>query len=150
MLIDILGDRCLFLGDRHTASNWAVLQANRVRAVLNIGGGPPKFPDAFDYHSVRVADRDDADIVAHLPAATAFIDHHLTQGHCVLVHCRGGLSRSPAFLIAFLCRYRGLTRAQAVEQLLAKRPAAKLRTAFLLGIDQWLASLPEPALAESI
>ncbi|KAH8116391.1 protein-tyrosine phosphatase-like protein [Phellopilus nigrolimitatus] len=40
----------------------------------------------------------------------------------VLVHCLGGISRSPSVVIAYLMRYQGYSLLQALAQVWSQRP----------------------------
>lgn len=51
-----------------------------------------------------------------------FIEGALERKENVLVHCKGGMSRSPAILCSYLMRKYGLTFDQAYEILKQRRP----------------------------
>lgn len=82
----------------------------------------------------RVASRGLED---YLDDATAFIAEHLKRG-CVLVHCGAGLSRSAAVVIAYLCRYAGMSYSEALGFVKARRPSVAPADCFKAAIEHWL------------
>lgn len=79
----------------------------------------------------------DRDLDYYLDDATAFIAEHLKRG-CVLVHCGAGLSRSAAVVIAYLCRYAGMSYSEALSFVRARRPSAAPADCFKAAIERWL------------
>lgn len=76
-------------------------------------------------------------ISAYLDDATAFIAQHIQRG-CVLVHCGAGKSRSVAVVVAYLCRYAGMSLSEALAFVAARRPGACPAPCFLEAIKRWL------------
>jgi protein-tyrosine phosphatase len=73
----------------------------------------------------------------YLDDATSFIAAHLRRG-CVLVHCGAGKSRSVAVVIAYLCRYAGMSFAEAAAFVAERRPGACPAPCFAEAIKRWL------------
>lgn len=80
---------------------------------------------------------DDRDLDFYLDDATSFIAEHIRRG-CVLVHCGAGISRSAAVVIAYLCRYAGMSYAEAFAFVKARRPQVAPADVFKEAIDRWL------------
>ena len=80
---------------------------------------------------------DDRDLDFYLDDATTFIADHIAKG-CVLVHCGAGISRSAAVVIAYLCRYAGMSYAEALAFVKTKRPQVALADVFKEAIERWL------------
>lgn len=80
---------------------------------------------------------DDRDLDFYLDDATEFIAANIKRG-CVLVHCGAGLSRSVAVVIAYLCRYAGMSYSEALSLVKARRPGAAPADCFKLAIERWL------------
>ena len=80
---------------------------------------------------------DDRDLDFYLDDATTFIADHIAKG-CVLVHCGAGISRSAAVVIAYLCRYAGMSYAEALAFVKAKRPQVAPADVFKEAIERWL------------
>lgn len=79
----------------------------------------------------------DRDLDYYLDDATAFIAEHLKRG-CVLVHCGAGSSRSAAVVIAYLCRYAGMSYSEALSFVRARRPSVAPADCFKAAIERWL------------
>lgn len=80
---------------------------------------------------------DGRDLADYLEDATAFIAAHIARG-CVLVHCGAGKSRSVAVVVAYLCRYAGMSYAEALALVKARRPGAAPCDAFAAAVKRWL------------
>ncbi len=57
----------------------------------------------------------------HVLAAIDFIAKQVERGFKVLVHCRAGRSRSVCIVAAYLMRYKGLSKRQAISMITKKR-----------------------------
>ena len=73
----------------------------------------------------------------YLDDATSFIAAHIRRG-CVLVHCGAGKSRSVAVVIAYLCRYAGMSFVEAAAFVAERRPGACPAPCFAEAIKRWL------------
>lgn len=80
---------------------------------------------------------DDRDLDFYLDDATSFIAEHIRRG-CVLVHCGVGMSRSVAVVIAYLCRYAGMSYSEALSFVKARRPSVAPADCFKAAIERWL------------
>ena len=113
----------LFLGNRTAASNFELLSSRGVTAVANIGGGKAKHASSFDsYLRISVADKEGIPLFPHFAPVADFIHNAIRKGGAVFVHCRSGIHRSPAMIMAYLIRHRGLSLAQAQEVVSLGRP----------------------------
>ena len=77
------------------------------------------------------------DLDEYLNDATSFIAAHIRRG-CVLVHCGAGKSRSVAVVIAYLCRYAGMSLTEALAFVSARRKGACPAPCFVEAIKRWL------------
>jgi hypothetical protein len=77
------------------------------------------------------------DLDTYLDDATSFIAAHILRG-CVLVHCGAGKSRSVAVVIAYLCRYAGMSFVEAAAFVAERRPGACPAPCFAEAIKRWL------------
>lgn len=72
-----------------------------------------------------------------LDDAVQFIADFIDEGY-VLVHCGAGLSRSVSVVIAYLCRYAGMSYSEALSFLKARRPSVAPADCFKAAIERWL------------
>ena len=111
----------------------------QVDAVLSIGCQPLPNARVQHRHQLSMPDSTDSDLTPHLDAATAFIQRHLAAQRAVLVHCKGGINRSPAVVVAYLVRYASppLTLDEAVAWVKRHHPSARMQPHYLQQINQW-------------
>jgi len=130
----------LYLGNKAAAASLEQLQSRGIDTIVNVGGGANRFEhlSTMQYLRIgRVSDRDDASLSEHLDAASAFIDRALADGRTVLVHCKGGISRSPTIVIAFLVACRELSLLEAFQVCRLARPAIRLNVSFKRELEQF-------------
>ena len=118
------------------------------------GGGGEGGGDArgIRYLSVRVADSEGTDLLGHFERVTAFIDSVLLRREegeqgvedgrhgkpaAVLVHCTAGVSRSAAFVAAYLMRKLGVTRDACLNGMRRARPVIRPNDGFMRQLRQW-------------
>ncbi|KAI9443242.1 protein-tyrosine phosphatase-like protein [Lactarius indigo] len=75
----------------------------------------PRFPDAFQYLVLDVQDSEEQNLIRLFPKAQQFINTALSLGGRVLVHCNGGISLSPAFVIMFVMQHYQLSWEDALH-----------------------------------
>jgi hypothetical protein len=110
---EILPD--LFLGDRGDASDRDRLRRRGITHIVNCSKELPcHFEGDFKYLWLRMEDPDPA-FAEKVPLLCEFMDTGRRQGK-VLVHCTGGVSRSPAVILTYLCHLDGSLE-QAVSRL---------------------------------
>ena len=101
--------------------------------ILDIADGEA----SSDKTAFSCAHEDDRDLDYYLDDAAMFIAEHIEKG-CVLVHCGAGLSRSVSVVIAYLCRYAGMSYSEALSFVKARRHGAAPADCFKLAIERWL------------
>mmetsp|Transcript_23110 Transcript_23110/g.41341 ORF Transcript_23110/g.41341 Transcript_23110/m.41341 type:complete len:498 (-) Transcript_23110:95-1588(-) len=136
----------LLVGNRRFAADRELLRRHNVVAVVCVGAKPQfEGESGLRYHHVSISDDGTQSMYPFFEAATEFISEALgrkTQNQeAVLVHCQGGMSRSPAMAMAYLIRREGLTLAEAAEMVYAARPAVKPRPTFLRDLEELQASM---------
>lgn len=105
----------LYLGDDLDARDRSVLTDCGITHIVNCACEIPSyFPGEFEYLRLELHDPDPA-FIDYIPELCAFIDQGRAEG-AVMVHCRMGMSRSPASILAYLL-HRGKTYAQALRRL---------------------------------
>ena len=89
----------LYLGNNESAKNLEILQENQITAILICGYFLSEFfPDKFIYKTLEFEDNEYEIIINSLIKGIEFIENNKT----ILVHCRQGISRSSAIVIAYI------------------------------------------------
>jgi protein-tyrosine phosphatase len=121
------------VGSWRDAADWNTLAREGIKAILNVRADEDK-PDVkeanereekycrdngIEYCLLPVPDYSVAED-EQLVHGVAFIEKHVNSGRKVLVHCGGGLGRSPSFVAAYLV-FKGFTWDGAVNLIKEKR-----------------------------
>lgn len=80
--------------------------------------------------SSEVSDHPLENLIPYFPISRNFIDQALSQGGRVFIHCNGGISRAPAFAIAYLMESQGLDFATALNHVQARRFCMNMNDGF--------------------
>eukprot|EP00549_Striatella_unipunctata_P002941 CAMPEP_0118715706 /NCGR_PEP_ID=MMETSP0800-20121206/27052_1 /TAXON_ID=210618 ORGANISM="Striatella unipunctata, Strain CCMP2910" /NCGR_SAMPLE_ID=MMETSP0800 /ASSEMBLY_ACC=CAM_ASM_000638 /LENGTH=120 /DNA_ID=CAMNT_0006621961 /DNA_START=173 /DNA_END=532 /DNA_ORIENTATION=- len=111
----------LFLGDAGTAKNILNYVEDgewNVKAIVSVGGGNHKDSAPEDVVAyVHCGRKSVKQMSAAMLEANLFISEQHSLNQNVLVHCRGGMSRSPAVICCFLMYSEGLSWEEAVESI---------------------------------
>ncbi|XP_061059818.1 protein phosphatase Slingshot homolog 3 isoform X1 [Eubalaena glacialis] len=122
----------LYLGSEWNAANLEELQRNRVSHILNMAREIDNFyPERFTYHNVRLWDEESAQLLSHWKETHRFVEAARAQGTRVLVHCKMGVSRSAATVIAYAMKQYGWSLEQALRHVQELRPIARPNPGFL-------------------
>ncbi|MGQ0634570.1 MAG: dual specificity protein phosphatase family protein [Planctomycetaceae bacterium] len=129
--------RGLYLGNSRDAYDLELLRGIGVTHVLNCAREVPCFQRRhFRYLHLKLYDPDPC-LIDHIDRLCRFIRLGRRRG-CVLVHCAQGMSRSPAAILAYLCR-RGKSLDDALTVL--QRRVAETDDHFILPDAGFLAQL---------
>jgi len=89
----------LYLGNNESAKNLEILEEHKISSILICGYFLSEFfPDKFIYKTLEIADNEYEIIIYSLIKGIEFIDSNKTT----LVHCREGICRSSAIVIAYI------------------------------------------------
>ncbi|XP_057635738.1 protein phosphatase Slingshot homolog 3 isoform X2 [Chionomys nivalis] len=122
----------LYLGSEWNAANMEELQRNRVSHILNMAREIDNFfPDRFKYHNVRVWDEESTQLLPYWKETHRFIEDARAQGTRVLVHCKMGVSRSAATVLAYAMKQYGWGLEQALIHVQELRPIVRPNPGFL-------------------
>lgn len=127
----------LYLGDRNTSSSDSKYNEH-IHAVVSIGCHSEH--SNVDRLHIPLKDDEKDSIEPYLNNVTEFIHKYLVQKKSVLIHCRGGMHRSPAFVVSYLAKYHGKQLEEAIEYVKLKRKCITIRPHFLVEIESWLCS----------
>lgn len=134
----------LYLGSYADVKDAAGLRRLGVRKVLNVAAdcaedaepGGYAVPDGVEVRHVLLRDRSDEDIGPHFASCTDFILDATSAGECVLVHCRKGISRSAAIVIAFLMITERMTYEAALQRVKRLRPCVSPNIGFVVALGE--------------
>ncbi|KAM9015745.1 protein phosphatase Slingshot homolog 3 [Ara ararauna] len=126
----------LYLGSEWNAANLEELQQNRVTHILNVAREIDNFfPALFTYMNVRVYDEETAQLLPHWNDTFLFLSRVRASGGRALVHCRMGLSRSAATVLAYAMKEFGWSLERALRHVRHCRPGAMPNPGFMRQLD---------------
>ena len=123
----------LYLGNAKAAKNKELLQQYQITHIVCLAG-KQWHPSLFTYLKVHLADdaSDDTSLLPLLPSIIKFIEEvKEREGRRVMVHCMGGISRSPSAILAYLIYAHHLSLSSAYQMLLNKCPSIHPNPSFL-------------------
>ncbi|KAF7365377.1 hypothetical protein MVEN_00410000 [Mycena venus] len=97
----------------------------------------PRFPDNFTYLTLDVEDNEEQNLIRLFPQAKQFIDNAISQGGRVLVHCNGGISLSPAFVVMFVMQHYQLSWEDALHMVQNRRYCISPNGGFLTQLKEY-------------
>ncbi|KIO21356.1 hypothetical protein M407DRAFT_245498 [Tulasnella calospora MUT 4182] len=97
----------------------------------------PRFPEQFTYLVLDVQDTEEQNLIRLFPQAKSFIENALAQGGQVLVHCNGGISLAPSFVIMFVMEHLNLNWEDALHLVQNRRYCISPNGGFLTQIKEY-------------
>lgn len=129
--IDQITDK-IYMGNIAAATSKELFQANGISHVLVCGYFLNSFfPQDFRYKIIEIQDNENEDLLSYLVECFEFID----SGCKVFIHCRSGISRSSAIIIAYLMYKNRLSFLEAKALLVSKRSKANPNNGFTLQLQ---------------
>ncbi|XP_027525921.1 protein phosphatase Slingshot homolog 3 isoform X3 [Corapipo altera] len=126
----------LYLGSEWNAANLEELQQNKVTHILNVAREIDNFfPALFTYMNVRVYDEEVAQLLPHWNDTFLFLSRVRASGGRALVHCRMGLSRSAATVLAYAMKEFGWPLERALRHVRHCRPSVLPNPGFMRQLD---------------
>eukprot|EP01059_Diplonema_ambulator_P004426 TRINITY_DN14124_c0_g1_i1.p1 TRINITY_DN14124_c0_g1~~TRINITY_DN14124_c0_g1_i1.p1 ORF type:complete len:230 (+),score=43.53 TRINITY_DN14124_c0_g1_i1:85-774(+) len=138
----ILEDGSLWLGDAGDAVNWEEMRKHGITHVVNATVECPYLEGEKEGFSapevLRVPVRDDCDapLKDYFYDVATFIEESRQSGGRILVHCRGGVSRSATLVAAYLMIQNNLSSDQTFDYLRTRRSVISPNIGFLLSLEQ--------------
>ncbi|XP_074543982.1 dual specificity protein phosphatase 18 isoform X2 [Halichoeres trimaculatus] len=119
----------LFLGGADAPLNASLMSQKGITLIVNatINHACPAYP-GVECVRVPVSDLPSARLGDHFDRVAERIHGNHAGG--TLVHCAAGMSRSPALVMAYLMRFRGVTLCQAHRWVQDSRPYVRLNAGF--------------------
>ncbi|CAK5269810.1 unnamed protein product [Mycena citricolor] len=97
----------------------------------------PRFPDQFEYMTLDVEDNEEQNLIRLFPGAKTFIEAAISQGGRVLVHCNGGISLSPAFVVMFVMQHYQMSWEDALHMVQNRRYCISPNGGFLTQLKEY-------------
>ncbi|XP_060889754.1 dual specificity protein phosphatase 18 isoform X1 [Labrus mixtus] len=119
----------LFLGGADAPLNASLMSQKGITLIVNatINHACPAYP-GVEFVRVPVSDLPSARLGDHFDRVAERIHGNHAGG--TLVHCAAGMSRSPALVMAYLMRFRGVTLCRAHRWVQESRPYVRLNAGF--------------------
>lgn len=128
----------VFLGSEWNASNLEELQNSGVQYILNVTREIDNFfPGMFEYHNIRVYDEEATDLLAYWNDTYKFITRAKKAGSKCLVHCKMGISRSAATVIAYAMKEHGWDLMKAYDYVKERRAVTKPNPSFMRQLEEY-------------
>ncbi len=123
----------LFLGNFNHASNVKELKQLKINYILNVAHDCHNYnlPDDIEELHLMIKDSEDFPIIDYFEKGNEFIDKCKLMGGTCLVHCKLGVSRSTAFVIAYLIKTENLSADDAFAFVKKKRSSIKPNDGFM-------------------
>lgn len=120
----------LYLGNRDSTQE---AKKNNIDVILSIG--VKSYSNDVENLYINVDNDSSINITNELNEVTKYINKHLPSKK-ILIHCQDGVNRSPSFVLAYLCRYKGYKYTEALDYILSKRDICKF--SFRENVKKWL------------
>ncbi|XP_077401949.1 protein phosphatase Slingshot homolog 2b [Vanacampus margaritifer] len=128
----------VFLGSEWNASNLEELQNSGVHYILNVTREIDNFfPGVFEYHNIRVYDEEATDLLAYWNDTFKFITRAKKNDSKCLVHCKMGISRSAATVIAYAMKEYGWDLRKAFDYVKERRAVTKPNPSFMRQLEEY-------------
>ncbi|KAF8742304.1 hypothetical protein AX14_005471 [Amanita brunnescens Koide BX004] len=133
----------LYLGPFVASKSLETLQGLRITHIVCIRDAKeafsvrPRFQEHFTYLVLDVQDNEEQNLIRLFPGAKAFIDSAISQGGRVLVHCNGGISLSPAFVVMFVMQHHQLSWEDALHFVQNRRYCISPNGGFLTQLKEY-------------
>ncbi|XP_061073164.1 dual specificity protein phosphatase 18-like [Conger conger] len=118
----------LFLSGADAAMNKALISHRGITLIINVTPVTSPVHQGVECRQVPVSDQPHARLCDHFESMAECI--HNNQTGSTLVHCAAGMSRSPALVMAYLMRYKGVTLRQAHDWVRDCRPYIRPNAGF--------------------
>jgi protein-tyrosine phosphatase len=128
----------LYLGSEWNAANFDELQSLGVKYILNCTREIDNFfPDMFCYKNIKVYDKEESDLMRHWDDTFRFISEARNEGVKILVHCRMGISRSAATVMAYLMKMYSMSFEDAKSFVKTRRSCVNPNPGFISQLNSY-------------
>jgi predicted protein tyrosine phosphatase len=125
----------VFIGSYKTAMSKTTLNSNKITHILCVGNEMDcLFKNEFKFMKLQVDDTEDENILFNFESVFNYIEDGREKGG-VLIHCYGGISRSPTITIAYLMKKNNLSFEESYKFLLNLKPDINPNEGFLAKLE---------------
>jgi serine/threonine/tyrosine-interacting protein len=117
----------IYIGPYSAAKQLSLLQSEQITDILivrDIGEVTfikPYFPTNFKYEIIDCKNSQFENLIQKFPIVSKYIHQVVQNQGRILIHCVGGISRAPCFVIAYLMEYLEMSFEQAYQTVQNKR-----------------------------
>jgi protein-tyrosine phosphatase len=126
----------LFLGSAKASKDFDSLKEKKITHIVNISG-KQFFPNDFIYIRSHFEDSNNSNILETFDEIFTFMDEAIKSGGRILVHCQGGVSRSPSVVIGFLIHKYSMKYQEAFDLIKNKRKGIKIKEEFMKQLQEY-------------
>ncbi|KAF8505353.1 phosphatases II [Hysterangium stoloniferum] len=108
-----------------------------IRDVKEAFSVKPRFPEVIQYMVLDVEDNEEQNLIRLFPGAKQFIYNAIASGGRVLVHCNGGISLSPSFVVMFVMEHHRLDYEDALHLVQNRRYCISPNNGFMTQIKEY-------------
>lgn len=112
-----------------------------IDVVISIGCIAKPQKNGVKYFKFGVRDSAESDLTPLFADITDIIQQHIELGRSILVHCQGGINRSPMFVLAYLCRYCTMSIDEGMQYIKERRPSVRFQPHYVFQLQSWLLTL---------
>lgn len=137
----------LYLGNARDAEDKNLLEKHQIQTIFNVSNTIPCHfagDKSFEYHQLPCEDSNNQSIMEYFDETFTIIHERLSKNKNLLVHCQGGVSRSPSFVIGYLMKYHSKTFEQAYQFVKSKRSIVNPNLNFVGQLTQYQRILVSP------
>jgi len=133
----------LFLGPFYCAKNLKLLKDNQITHILCINDVKeekiikPYFIGQFTYLVINASDNPLEILIPHFLKVKNFINNALYNQGKILIHSNVGISRGPAFVMAYLMETKNISYEEAFRLVKSKRFCIKPNMGFELQLKEY-------------
>ena len=136
----------LFIGSAKDSTNLEELRRNGITHIVSVHDNAKKEFREMRYLILHLADNEHQNMTKYIREVNDFIHSARLGNGRVLVHCIHGISRSPFFVLVYLCTTCNASLDEAHKVLRGARAIVRPNAGFMAQLDQFY---PYGALAET-
>jgi hypothetical protein len=123
----------LYLGDQQ-----ATKTLRDIDVIISIGCNHKSSLRNLEIYKFSITDSSTSDLRATWDQSCGLIQDKIQNNQRILVHCKGGINRSPMVVVAYLCKYCHYSINEAVAEVTTKRKSARIQPHYLNQLIEWL------------